>query len=69
MSRLSLRRRPGEWGSHGRMHVFAAVKASSKSPGGVTPDYPRTPLLGPQLVERFRSHLYLCDLGPLRKAE
>jgi hypothetical protein len=52
----------GERESHCRVHVFAAVKASSKRPGSLAPHHALVPLLGPQFVERFPSHLYLCQL-------
>src|SRR6266853_860210 len=67
MGRLDLRRHRREWESHCRVHVFAAVKASSKRPGSLAPHHPLVPVLGPQFVERFPSHLYLCQLDPLGK--
>ena len=57
----------GEWGPRCRVQVVAAVKASTKDAGGVAPDYPLTAPLGPQLMERFPSHLNLCQLDPLCK--
>src|SRR3989442_1683206 len=67
MGRLDLRRLRREWGSRCRVHVFAAVKACSKRSGSLAPHHALVPVLGPQFVERFPSHLYLCQLDPLRK--